>query len=95
MKLICVKLVTGEEIIARLGPEVLEKDDYINVEKPRRLVIAQTGPNQMGLQMIPWIIIDPNGTYPIHTSHIVTPVYNIPSDVEKSYIQQTSDLVIA
>lgn len=85
---IVLRLITGEEIIAKF---VEEKDTHFVVDKPRSL--AQT---QEGVALVPvGLTADPNGTgLPFYKSTVITH-WQPKKEVSDSYIQATSSLQFA
>lgn len=88
MTIVVLKLVSGEEIIAKdLGVGENYEPKFAS---PRVLQMVQTGQGvQAGL--VPWVLSNPDADVEILTGAIVaktTPT----SDVEDAYIRQTSKL---
>lgn len=86
-----IKLVSGEEIIATVeatGPT------SITVSKAMALAVVQTGPQQYGLQLYPFLKGAPEESFELYTSAIMGRL-PAPADLERSYISQTSGIEIA
>lgn len=87
------KLISGEEIIARVN-EFNEKQNKYLIEKPKLIIPQQVG-NQLTLGMVPWAIgSDENGTIEIKESAIIAE-FNIVPEIEKEYIKQTTGIQLA
>ena len=82
-----IKLVTGEELVATVEAE----HGSVYVINPLVLMVG-TGPNGLVVNFMPWTIIA-NGRIHIEPHGIVAR-YNVPKDVEDSYIQNTTGLQI-
>lgn len=84
------KLITGEEIIARIGEE---KEDTITLKSPRVVAIGP-GPNgQMSVTLIPLFASCPDGDFELAKHAIVgTPIGDITEQLEKGYVAQTSGI---
>jgi hypothetical protein len=91
MRLVLLKLNTGEEIIARVSDD-LENENAIVVEAPRTLTVHQSPTGEMQVGMMPWILGNVDGTVRINTDHIVGTVTPIPEQLEKGYLSQTSKI---
>jgi hypothetical protein len=88
MDTIGLKLVSGEEIIARLISTDSHK--YV-VERPRSLVPRQIG-NQFTIGLIPWIIsAEETASFEIDKDKVVATFVPM-GDVEKEFLQQTSGI---
>ena len=89
-----LKLVSGEELIAKL---VSTGTDSINVQKPLVVNLAMDErTKQVGIQMTPYFILcaDPDATLTIRESHIL--VKTLANDAAKSgYIEMTTGLKIS
>lgn len=85
-----IKLVTGEELVA----QVLEDQSHagrIFVKDPLVLRVAR-GPQGLEVNFFPWTIIA-DGKIPLEL-HAIVARYDVPKDVEDSYIQNTTGLQI-
>lgn len=91
MKIQGIKLATGDELVA----EIIEihADGALTVREPL-MMLMQTNPEDGGLvcNFYPWTIINAENIT-IRAIGIVA-AYNVPADVEQSYIQNTSGLQI-
>lgn len=92
MKIVLLKLITGEEIIARRMPTSISgKDEF---EKPRVLALTPIGPGQVGASLMPWVVGNPDGKFIIDEKHIITQCDDIPKNLEDTYLQNTSGIQI-
>ena len=85
-----LKLITGEEVIARVTEE---KNNLITLEKPMILqMLAPTTPTgQVGFALVPWIKAAKNDKTTISIEHVL--VTDEASDqTEKNYLQLITGL---
>ena len=86
-----LKLITGEEVIARISEE--ERSDLITLEKPMTLqmIPPTTSTGQVGFAMVPWIKAAKNDKATISIDHVL--VTDEASDqTEKNYLQVVTGL---
>ena len=85
-----LKLITGEEIIARVTEE---KNNLISLEKP--MILQMLPPNtttgQVGFAMIPWMKAAKNEKVIISTEHIIAED-EASEQTEKNYLQVVTGL---
>lgn len=94
-KIAVLKLVSGEEV---LGAIVGEENPYtIELDSVRRLHAHQTGPGQMGLALIPWMMAAPDVKVQLFKATIMAIVNenDIPKQLIDAYLQETSSIQIA
>jgi hypothetical protein len=84
--IVVIKLVSGEEVIAREVGEVFG----MVYEKPRVFQMMQTQQG-MGAALVPYIMSAPDETVSIAIGAIVTKI-EAPLQIETAYLQQTSGL---
>ena len=84
-----LKLITGEEVIARVTEE---KNNLITLEKPMTLqMLPNTSTGQVGFAMVPWMKAAKNDKTTISIEHIL--VTDEASDqTEKNYLQVVTGL---
>ena len=85
-----LKLITGEEVIARVTEE---KNNLITLEKPMTLqmIAPTTSTGQMGFAMVPWMKAAKNDKTTISIDHVL--VTDEASDqTEKNYLQVVTGL---
>jgi hypothetical protein len=85
------KLVSGEEIIATVSDK---NDTRYVASKAMAIGVVQTGPQQYGLQLYPFLKGSPDGEFELQ-AHAVMGSMPTPPDLERSYISQTSGIEIA
>ena len=85
-----LKLITGEEVIARVTEE---KNNLISLEKP--MILQMLPPNtttgQVGFAMIPWMKAAKNEKVLISTEHIIAED-EASEQTEKNYLQLVTGL---
>jgi len=87
-----LKLITGEEVIARVSEE---RSDLITLEKPMTLQMLppNTSTGQVGFAMVPWMKAAKNDKTTISIEHIL--VTDEASDqTEKNYLQVITGLTL-
>jgi hypothetical protein len=90
MSTVILKLVSGEEVIARVKEET---ETTITLESARTLLMQPTGPGQMGVVMLPWVTTIPEGVLPpLEKTFIMLRNDNVPKQLEDGYLQQTSGI---
>ena len=84
-----LKLITGEEVIARVTEE---KNNLITLEKPMTLqMLPNTSTGQVGFAMVPWMKAAKNDKTTISIEHVL--VTDEASDqTEKNYLQVVTGL---
>ena len=85
-----LKLITGEEVIARVAQE---KNNLITLEKPMTLQMLppNTSTGQVGFALVPWIKAAKNDKTTISIEHVL--VTDEASDqTEKNYLQVITGL---
>ena len=87
-----LKLITGEEVIARVSEE---RSDLITLEKPMTLQMLppNTSTGQVGFALVPWIKAAKNNKATISIEHVL--VTDEASDqTEKNYLQVITGLTL-
>ena len=87
-----LKLITGEEVIARVTEE---KNNLITLEKPMTLQMLppNTSTGQVGFAMVPWMKAAKNNKATISIDHVL--VTDEASDqTEKNYLQVITGLTL-
>ena len=84
-----LKLITGEEVIARVSEE---RSNLLILEKPMTLqMLPNTSTGQVGFAMVPWMKAAKNDKVVISVEHIL--VTDGASDqTEKNYLQVVTGL---
>ena len=84
-----LKLITGEEVIARVTEE---KNNLISLEKPMTLqMLPPNTTGQMGFAMVPWMKAAKNEKVIISTEHILVED-EASEQTEKNYLQLVTGL---
>ena len=84
-----LKLITGEELIARV---IEEKNNLITLEKPMTLqMLPPNTTGQMGFAMVPWMKAAKNEKVTISTEHIIAED-EASEQTEKNYLQLVTGL---
>ena len=85
-----LKLITGEEVIARVTEE---KNNLITLEKP--MILQMLAPDrttgQVGFALVPWIKAAKNEKVTISTEHIIAEDEGS-EQTEKNYLQVVTGL---
>ena len=87
-----IKLVSGEEIIATVEDPTIT-GGILKVSKVMLLHIVQTGPQQYGIQLFPYLRGAPDESFTIYHHAIITQV-PAPDDLARSYLSQTSGIEV-
>lgn len=83
---VSIKLINGDEIIARL-----EADDHNGITVDRPLALTMSG---QGLGMIPWIFLGDKSTVTLKREHIFVMVPS-KKDAADQYMQGTTGIALA
>ena len=85
-----LKLITGEEVIARVSEE---SSNLLTLEKPMTLQMMppNTSTGQVGFALMPWIRAGKNEKVIISTEHILTED-EASDQTEKNYLQLVTGL---
>jgi hypothetical protein len=84
-EVVSIKLISGEEIIARLEEE---NTDYIKVSRP---LTVSLGPQ--GLGMIPFVFLAQNDTMRLNMNHVMV-LAAAKKDAADQYIQGTTGIAL-
>jgi len=86
-----LKLITGEEVIARTKEG--ENPDLVSLEKPMilQMIPPTTSTGQVGFALIPWIKAAKNEKVLISTEHIIAED-EASEQTEKNYLQVVTGL---
>ena len=110
MKVVCIKLNSGEEIIGRLvetntvltsnssqydGAAPWEPSGNVVVEQVRGITAQPMGANEMGIAFFPWSLGNTDGEFIINLDRSAVSIYPAELNLEDGYLQQTSSLAIA
>ena len=85
-----LKLITGEEVIARVSEE---NSNLLTLEKPMTLqmIPPNTSTGQVGFAIVPWIKAAKNDKVTISTEHVLV-TDEASSQTEKNYLQVITGL---
>ena len=85
-----LKLITGEEVIARVTGE---KNNLISLEKPMilQMLAPNTSTGQVGFALIPWMKAAKNEKVTISTEHIIAEDEGS-EQTQKNYLQLVTGL---
>jgi len=85
-----LKLITGEEIIARITKE---ENNLISLEKPMilQMLAPTTSTGQVGFALIPWMKAAKNEKITISTEHIIAEDEGS-EQTQKNYLQLVTGL---
>ena len=85
-----LKLITGEEIIARITKE---ENNLISLEKPMilQMLAPNTSTGQVGFALIPWMKAAKNEKVTISTEHIIAEDGGS-EQTQKNYLQLVTGL---
>ena len=85
-----LKLITGEEVIARV---IEEKNNLITLEKPTilQMLAPNTTTGQIGFAMVPWMKAAKNEKVIISTEHIIVEDEGS-EQTQKNYLQMVTGL---
>ena len=83
--IVSLKLINGDEIIARFESE---NTDELTVSKPLAITI---GPQ--GLAMMPWIFLGDKDTFPLKKSHVFIAMTS-KKDAADQYLQGTTGIAL-
>ena len=84
-----LKLITGEEVIARV---IEEKNNLITLEKPMTLqMLPPNTTGQMGFALVPWMKAAKNEKVSISTEHIIAEDEGS-EQTHKNYLQLVTGL---
>lgn len=85
------KLISGEEILARLDEGSSTEDKYA-VERPRLVIPQQTGNNSLTIVLVPWAIsAGENASLEIRSS-VVSAVFDPIDAIEREYVKETTGI---
>ena len=86
-----LKLITGEEVIARISEE---SSDLLTLEKPMTLqILPPNTSGQVGFAIVPWLMAGNSEKIIISTEHILAEDI-VKSEIEKNYLANVTGLTI-
>lgn len=95
-EVICLKLTTGEDIIARVqeGQMVSDSPKEYLLEDVHVISLQQVGPGQVGMSLIPYLLGDHTAKIAINGAHVIT-AYPPAGQIRDGYLEKTSTIKIA
>ena len=86
-----LKLITGEEVIARISTE---SSNLLILEKPMTLQIMPANQQgQVGFAIVPWLMAGKSERITISTEHILAED-DVKSEIEKNYLANVTGLTL-
>jgi len=83
--IVSLKLVNGDEIIARFEEETA---DTIKITRPLAITVSQ-----QGLGMIPWMFLGETDTFTLNKTHVFVTVAS-KEDAAKQYLEGTTGIAL-
>jgi len=86
-----IKLVTGEEIIARIADS---QDGFLHLERPK--LVHPLPPNaagQLGVGLAPWCLAGKTASFKIETKHVIVILEPNPA-MEKTYLSAITGITL-
>lgn len=102
MNIICLKLTTGEDLIAKIenNVELLNEELRVSNKSSGYLLsdvhiinLVQVAPNQVGMNLIPYFIGNPESKVTIDSNHVIA-TYKPNDDIKDGFVQKTSPIEI-
>lgn len=84
-------LISGKEV---MGKVVKQDSDTIVLESPVVIQIIPQSKESYGIGLYPYSPTDPSGSRIFYINNIESECITIPSDLEKTYIQETTGISI-
>ena len=87
-----LKMITGEEVMARVSDDLTDGGGLITLDKPMTLQPVQTNQQgQMGFALVPWLMSGKSDKITISIEHVIA--QDDPIDqAEKNYLAQVTGL---
>ncbi len=93
MNILCIKLASGEELIARTFEDIGVTDAII-AENIFSIGLQRVSQNEVAVGMTPWLTGAPGARVNINLMHVLT-VYEPAKELADSYIQRTTGIALA
>ena len=88
-----LKLITGEEILARVSNDLSNGDGLITLNKPMVLQAVPGQSGQVGFALVPWFMSGKNESITISMDHVIS--QDDPKDKsEKNYLAAVTGLTL-
>ena len=87
-----LKMITGEEVMARVSDDLTDGGGLITLDKPMTLQPVQTNQQgQMGFALVPWLMSGKSDKITISIDHVIA--QDDPKDqAEKNYLANVTGL---
>jgi len=87
-----LKMITGEEVMARVSDDLTDGGGLITLDKPMTLQPVQTNQQgQMGFALVPWLMSGKSDKITVSIEHVIA--QDDPKDqAEKNYLAQVTGL---
>ena len=89
-----LKMITGEEVMARVSDDLTDGGGLITLDNPMTLQAIPTNQQgQMGFALVPWMMSGKSTKITISISHVIA--QDDPKDqAEKNYLAQVTGLTL-
>ena len=89
-----LKLITGEEVMARVSNDLSDGGGLVTLENPMTLQAVPTNQQgQMGFALVPWLMSGKSTKITISIDHVIA--QDDPKDqAEKNYLAQVTGLTL-
>lgn len=84
------KLITGEEVIARVVTQ--PNEEYVGLDRARVISMMPTQNGQLGIALMPLSINAIDAVFFIHSGAIIGHPAKVNIDLEKRYLSETSGI---
>ena len=87
-----LKMITGEEVMARVSDDLTDGGGLITLDKPMTLQPVQTNQQgQMGFALVPWLMSGKSDKITISIEHVIAQDDH-KDQAEKNYLEQVTGL---
>ena len=88
-----LKLITGEEVLARVSNDLSNGDGLVILNKPMVLQAVPSQAGQVGFALVPWFMAGKNENITISIDHVIA--QDEPKDKsEKNYLAAVTGLTL-
>ena len=86
-----LKLITGEEVMARVSDDLSDGGGLVTLDNPMTLQAVPSQTGQIGFALVPWLMSGKSEKITISIDHIIAE--DVPKDqAEKNYLAQVTGL---
>ena len=86
-----LKLITGEEVMARVSDDLSDGGGLVTLDNPMTLQAVPSQAGQIGFALVPWLMSGKSEKITISIDHIIAE--DVPKDqAEKNYLAQVTGL---